>query len=518
MTGRTASHLMQLVSDFPEPHLAQAIRWLQQQKEPHCFLVGGTVRDHLLAATTHFAPARNASPLSPQRAYFDLDFAVPTGARQLARHMANALNAAYYPLDDTRDVGRVVMRSTTEDIQYIIDIAGFQGGDLETDLRARDFSINAMAVDIHSQPPRLLDPCGGLQDLKVGLLRSNSEAAIAQDPVRALRAVRFRAQFGFEIETHTRALIARSVLGLSTVSAERIRDEANKILQLAGAIESLYELDSLGILCVLFPELLEIKGIAPLGCHEWDVFSHSLETVGALEEMLPIDMKTEQWDIPYPTQIAQYLSHPVAGGTPRRTLLTWAALFHELGRAQTDEDGHRKTEHQQRDQHPRRSAEIAARVLERLRFSRSAIRIIETALRYHAVPLQITIAGDADRRTSHRFFRSAGEAGVESILLALADNRAKIVPGSHTEEWPALLRTATFLLDTYFNQRNTVIDPPPLLSGKDMVTRFQVKPGPEVGRLLRAIAEEQAAGEITNRLQAEDWMLQKLGETGTNKA
>ena len=518
LTGR----LDELVNNLPEPQLAQAVGWLQQTDSP-CYLVGGTVRDSLLNTTAHFAPARRPGRLQGQTpnptAHHDLDFAVPADARRLARRLADALDAAYYPLDDTRDVGRIVIQPEGEDTRYVIDIARFQGDTLEADLRGRDFTLNAMAVDIQSLPPKLLDPTGGRLDLRAGLLRAAGDTAIQDDPVRALRAIRFRAQFGFQIETYTRTLITRSILGLHSVSAERVRDELNKTFCLADVIDSLYELDSLGLLCVLFPELLEEKGVTPLGCHQWDVFSHSLETVGMLEDMLPLCTTPGEAGVPFADMVADHVSQMLPGGVSRRTLLTWAALFHELGQPHVSENRRRKPaapgdlSDSGADGHTQPTAELASTILQRLHFSKPAIRMVDAALRSHTTPLHLAIEGPVNNRTAHRFFRHGGAAGVEAVLLALADNQAIIVPGNQTKEWPALLSTADFLLDAYFNHKESVISPPPLLVGSDLINQFGLKPGPQLGRMLAALAEAQAAGEVHDPGQARQWVTQQLGQT-----
>jgi tRNA nucleotidyltransferase/poly(A) polymerase len=190
-----------------DPLLAQVIRLLKETGEP-AYLVGGAVRDWL----------REGGVLLPH----DLDFVVPGDGLRLARQIANALGGAFYPLDAARGVGRVVVMPkqtaqppARESDRRVIDVASFQGPDLTTDLAGRDFGINAMALDVTSAVPLLIDPHGGRADLQARRLRAISEEAICNDPLRGLRAVRLQAQLGFEIEVRTQTLIRAAAPELS---------------------------------------------------------------------------------------------------------------------------------------------------------------------------------------------------------------------------------------------------------------------------------------------------------------
>ena len=149
--------------------------------EPPVWLVGGAVRDLLLG-----------------RPVQDVDLVVPRDALRLARRLADEIGAAFVPLDEERGVARVVWERGE------IDVADFRAGDLAQDLRARDLTINAMALALHGEeaPSRddVVDPWGGLADLEAGIVRLLGPEVLADDPLRTLRAVRIAAQLGFTIE------------------------------------------------------------------------------------------------------------------------------------------------------------------------------------------------------------------------------------------------------------------------------------------------------------------------------
>lgn len=209
-----------------------------------CYIAGGYVREWLLGQ-----PGK------------DVDFVVAGAAIPLARRIANQTGGAFYVLDEETDAARIVYRPPSE---LIVDLAAMRGPDIIADLQARDFTINAMAVDIRhwGQPqPPILDPCGGQSDLASRILRATSERAFQNDPVRLLRALRFAATLNLNIEPQTEAWIRRNAHLLTRPSAERIRQELALIMAAPGASEHLRRMDALGLLSFVIPELAALKGL-----------------------------------------------------------------------------------------------------------------------------------------------------------------------------------------------------------------------------------------------------------------
>jgi tRNA nucleotidyltransferase/poly(A) polymerase len=199
------------------------------------YLVGGAVRDAFL-----------------NRKSYDLDFVTGGDSLRMARRLADDLRAAYFPLDSVRKVARVVL-SPSQDIIYAgtapfrIDFSAFQGADLMVDLRGRDFTLNAMAVNVH-ELQTLVDPLGGAADLAGKRLRACSPSAFFDDPVRILRAVRFSVDLELSIVPETLHLMREATPHLPQVSAERLRDELFKMLTISQPAKSLRILDNLNAL------------------------------------------------------------------------------------------------------------------------------------------------------------------------------------------------------------------------------------------------------------------------------
>ncbi len=171
------------------------------------YLVGGAVRDALLG--------RSAD-------YLDLDFVLPANAIETARSLAYHYKAGFVILDAQRQIARVVFPQAT------VDFARQEGSSLETDLRRRDFTVNAIAYNPHTQ--EIIDPLDGCIDLQQQRLRMVSLQNLQDDPLRLLRAYRQAAQLGFTIESNTRLAIRTLAPQIKRVAAERVRVELSYLL------------------------------------------------------------------------------------------------------------------------------------------------------------------------------------------------------------------------------------------------------------------------------------------------
>ena len=171
------------------------------------YLVGGAVRDALLGR---------------KGTYLDLDFVVPENSVETAKKIARHYQAGFVVLDEVRQIARVVFREGT------LDFALQEGATLEKDLYRRDFTINAIAYNLHQQTA--IDPLGGIVDLQRGIIRMVSPENLQDDPLRLLRAYRQAAQLNFKIDRDTREQIRILAPSIEQVAAERVQSEFNYIL------------------------------------------------------------------------------------------------------------------------------------------------------------------------------------------------------------------------------------------------------------------------------------------------
>lgn len=455
-----------------------------RRKQIEAYLVGGAVRDLLLG----------------REDVFDFDFVVPNDGVTVARQIGNALHAPFYPLDSERGTGRVVYTSA-EDKTYL-DFASFRGIDLAADLADRDFTINAIALSL-TDPPQLLDPLRGTQDLEQQHIRAASIESFSNDPVRVLRAVRQAIEFDFIVTADTETYLRQAVSQLQSVSPERQRDELVKLLTTSAPGDAIQMLHNYGVLSHLLPEVAATVGLTQSAPHHQDVFQHTLTALNSWTTNL------EQLGLPdsLATDINTYLNSELAGDLTIAEIMPLAILLHDTGKALT------RTEEIIGEQikvrflgHARESGQLARQMMNRLRFSSQATNFVTNVVLHHMRPLMLTTNGKVSRRAIYRFFRdtrsSTHEAGVAVALHALIDHQATYPPQQGLIEGQQLLSVVQQLLTAYFETKDQVIDPPPLLTGHDLMEIFDLKEGRIIGLLLRNLKEAQAAGEVGDRNSA----------------
>jgi poly(A) polymerase len=318
---------------------------------------------------------------------------------------------------------------------------------------------------------KIYDFVGGRDDLSKGILRTigKAEDRFAEDYLRILRAVRFCVRFGYELSEDIRPAVLKLVGRLNVLSAERIRDEFNKMLTGPEPDRALRMMLEMGILREILPEIAEMSGVTqhPEYHPEGDVFEHT----------------------------ALMLSHMAFPDIE----IAWAILLHDVGKPLTKTTGDDGVEHFYT--HEQKSAELAGNILKRLRFpAKSAANIV------HAVRQHMRYAHVQEMRPA-KWKRLIAE---ETFPLELELHRTDCI-SSHK-----LMNSFTFLLDRMNELANEVKLPPPLVTGKDLIA-LGMKPGPEFGEILENIADLQLEGKISTREEALKQIFFLQQEKNTNK-
>lgn len=477
------------VADWLNRHrLLRETMALLQEQQVEAYLVGGAVRDLLLG--------RNE--------VIDFDFVVPENGLSVARRVANGLKAAFYPLDAQRGTGRVVC--DTPDGKIYLDFASFRGPDLAADLGDRDFTINAIALSL-TDSPQLIDPLRGQADLQQQSIRAASPAAFSHDPVRVLRAVRQAAEFHFIVTPDTEAHLRQAVPQLDNVSPERRRDELVKLLNTPTPGHAVRMLHDYGVLTPLLPEVEAMVGVTQSAPHYQPVFDH---TVTALD-VWPVDVEELGLPNSLADNVRRYLNTEVAGNLSIAALMPLALLLHDTGKPLTRTEELASGETKVRFLgHARESAHLARQVMNRFRFSSQATDFVTSVVLHHMRPLLLATGDKLSRRAIYRFFRDSSSptcpAGVAIALHALIDHQAIYPPGQGRAEGDQLRQVVVQLLTAYFEAQDQVVDPPPLLNGRDLMDIFGLKEGRLIGLLLGHLKEAQAAGEVPDRAAAIDFI------------
>jgi len=448
------------VIDFVRTALAGEAAWL----------VGGTLRDRLLGRET-----------------LDIDVVVDGDVRTAARKLGRAAGGASFELSDQYGAWRVVAR----DRSWQVDVVPLQGGSLESDLAARDLTVNAMAEPVAGG--ELIDPHGGAADLAARRLRMVSAAAFDADPLRALRVVRLATELGFEVEPATAAAAAQRAPRLPGVAPERVFAELKRVIGADDPLRGLALMDELALTPQVLPEFDALRGVGQSRYHHRDVHGHTLEVLQRV-----VDLERDPASLVGPDlgpRVAALLAEPLADELTRGGALRLGALLHDAAKPQTRTDfGDGRVGF---PGHDSAGAELARDVLGRLRAS-ERLRAHVAALTRHHLRLGFLVRDmPLDRRAEYRYLQACDPVAADVTLLSVADRlatrgrKADVAIERHLELARQLLAAA---LD-----RRDAGNVAPLVRGDELAAEVGIQPGPQLGVLLAKIAEARYAGEVTDR-------------------
>ncbi len=402
-------------------------------KDADVYLVGGTVRDALLG-------------IPPK----DLDLAVATAPSEVLQALVKAgihcipTGLKHQTVTAVPDGFGNVEITTFRGPGMTPAGGAVIGSSIEEDLKYRDFTINALAFSVRDK--KIVDVSNGLSDLTNKILRAvgNAKARFSEDPLRAIRLVRFQAQLGYSMEAGTREAAKEARNALESVSVERLREEFSKILISVRPAEGLMNLLELGFLDLYSPELVTCVDFEQNRFHRADVFRHTLEVVQNTEPDL---------------------------------VLRLAALFHDIGKPPTlsveGEDRHFFL-------HEKVGAEMTEEILTRLKYPNSIVDQVVTLVRTHMRPL------DAGPPGLRRLLRDTGELYPAWRKLKESDALACRVD-------PDEYRTRLEVFDKAIAEVQAGPKLSPLSSlaidGNDLI-EMGMKPGRPMGDLLRALHEK----------------------------
>jgi len=459
------------------PALEVLSRLARRRGQP-VWLVGGALRDLLLGATPP-----------------DVDLAAAGDALELGRRWADELGARLVVLQGERFAAcRLVLPGLQ------LDLSGLRAPDLEGDLAARDFTINALALPLEQfldQGGRPIDPTGGLADLTARLIRPAGPGVLAADPLRVLRAFRFLSSLEFKLAPGLEKRLRRRAGDLPRVPKERIAQEWLPLMAGPGVAQAVTAMDRMGVLGPLLPELEAGRGLEQNPYHHLDVLEHCLATLGALAEIH--------------RDPGRHLAPPLAGEAAgylaparRRALVMTAALLHDVGKPPTREP--RGPGWATFYRHESTGAQLAGRACRRLGLPKRDAQWVARMVGEHMRPFHLMgaeLRGQLTTRAVRRLLAAAGEDLPGLFLLAMADTLAGRGPQRPPEAEERLLNLYRRVARLRDEQLAAALAAPPLIDGRRLMQAVGIGPGPEVGRLLAALREAQLDGEIHTPQEAE---------------
>jgi putative nucleotidyltransferase with HDIG domain len=449
------------------------------------WLVGGALRDRLLG-----------------RATADYDVAVQGDPGPLARALSRQTGGYAFMLSEGFGGWRVVARGR----DWQVDLLPIAQGRIETDLAARDFTINALAMPIESladsrgfagtvDSAELVDPFGGVPDLHAGRLRMVSQDGFDRDPLRVLRLARLKCELGFAVDGNTREAARGRAARLEGVAAERNFAEFKRIVCCDRALDGLAEMDALGATDVVLPELTALRGVIQSPYHHLDVYEH---TQAVLAETIALQRDLEPAFGEHAGGVETVLAEPLADDLTRGQALRLGALFHDIAKPRTREviaEG-RVTFMG----HDVAGAALVGEVLGRLRASERLRQHVAALTEHHLALGFLVHHTPLERREIYRYLRACQPVEVDVTVLSVADRLATRGEAVRERAIESHLALARELVAQALAWR--AAPPRPPIRGDELAQALQITPGPELGRLLEELREASFAGEIHTREEA----------------
>jgi poly(A) polymerase/tRNA nucleotidyltransferase (CCA-adding enzyme) len=335
----------------------------------------------------------------------------------------------------------------------------YWGKKLEDDLKRRDFTINAIALDIvlYSQnnvcDVRVIDIFGGIKDLRDGIVRTvgEPEERFGEDGLRVIRAVRIATELGFRIEGKTEKAVSEKAYVLSKIAKERVRDEFIKIVMSSDPMNGILLLQKSGLLRYIMPELEKCMGVTQNQAHIYDVFEHSLRA----------------------------LAHSAKKNNSLKVRL--AVLLHDIGKPATREWSKEKNDWTFHG-HDVVGAKIAAKILTNLKFSKKDIEDIVKLVRWHM------FFSDTERITLSAVRRMIARVGKENIWELMEVRAADRIGTGRPKESPYRLRKYHAMIEEAM--RDPISVSALKIGGNDVMAVTGLKPGPKIGFILNILLDD----------------------------
>ena len=434
------------------------------------WVVGGAVRDAVLG-----------------RDVVDVDLAVAEGERDAAKAIARAAGGHAFELSAEFATWRAVAPEG-----WHVDVARLRGAGIESDLGARDFTINAIAMPVASTGTDPLDPTGGLADLEAGVLRAPSAGAFEDDPLRLLRAARLVAELGFRIDGETLELGRAAAPRAGEPAGERQLSELQLLFASSDPVAGIEALHELGAMGGVLPEVEGMKGIEQNPNHHLDVHGHTIEV---LRRLMELESDLERVAGERAGDLREMLAEPLADSFTRGEALRFGALLHDIGKPAT------------RDQaggyitfvgHDHVGAGMVEALSERLKASRALTTYLRGVTLHHLRLGFLTAERPLPPRRIHEYLLATEPVSADVTLLTVADRLAARGQGpiAAPEMIRAHVELAGEMLAAALDRRR---DGPPRspIAGDELAEALGIEPGPELGRLIGEVEAGVYAGEVS---------------------
>ena len=373
----------------------------------------------------------------------DFDFTMKSDAIEFAKSFSERIKAPCIPLEENPPTARVIIKSSKHiPKEMSLDFAQFRSTTLEKDLRLRDLTINAMAIPLESlmesDQPEIIDPCNGRQDLADRKLLFPREKVIRDDPLRLIRLYRFAAELGFSPPYKSVMLVQENKNLLRQVSKERIRDEVLKMLNTRGSSHILHQMLEVG----LFSRALRYLNWST---RIWRILNYF--------DSLPYSIAL----LHHQEKIETYLNEALGVNTYRMTLMKICLI----------------------------SKDSPENIGKQLCLSKRAVQFMKC------------IVKEYPQLASERLTK---EQRIDFLRATGSDWLGVLIFRSYIDELPIMVTTQ--IACAYYHRIVPILKQGRLITGAELIEKFQLKEGKEVGRLLKQVEDLQFYGEIRTQEEA----------------
>ena len=478
------------------------IKELSKIRKTNVFLVGGFIRDMLLDNNS-----------------FDVDLAVEKDCEGFSRALSKRLSAKHFLLDSDTQTYRITYKIKGKNQIWNIDLCKMYGKNIISDLGRRDFTIDAIAMNVEKLTSgqvdkwtsrqgnkgtsrqvdkltskqvnklireNLVDPFNGVADLKKKTIKMVSKECFKEDPLRCLRAFRLSASTGFKIDPKTFKEISKNAPLIKKVSRERVREEMFKILEAKNSTEYLEKLYVCGLLKNIFVQTKFLE-------QEKGLWKHSVLTVKFVEYLLDDKNLKNIW-VP---SLAKQAIKEVTAQPYGAALLKFLCLFHDIGKPFTKKKKKNKLTF---IAHESVGSNILEEIAINLRLSNKQTKFLKLLAKNHMRGHYLVNLKVITKRAEARFIRDIDENVPMLLLFTVADFLAtakELKRLSFSQNKQATKK----LLNAYFKFKN-IKEYIKLVNGHDIIKEFKMQQGPAIGRILGELDLAQREGKIKTREQA----------------
>src|SRR3989339_890022 len=508
------------------PYLKLITRQLNKYPQEF-YLVGGYPRDLFLKR---------------KKEVFDFDFALSANAIKIGREIARSLKSGFVVLDEEHGSCRIVYNRDGQSCNF--DFTDFRGStcpersrrtalttggstcpersrrtalttggstcpersrrtalrtsgrDILADLSLRDFTINSLGLDLKASGKAksindiLIDNHKAIRDIKNRIIRVVSDSSLSDDPLRILRAYSLSAVLDFRIEPKTKILIKKHKDKIISSAFERVSEELFKILNSGNAFDTFKAMADAGVLDEIIPEVKVMRKVSQGPYHHLDVYGHCFEALKQIEGLFE-ELKRYR-------DIQLFLNRIISGTHTKRALLKLSAFLHDIGKPVSKE---RIKDKVCFHGHERTGRNIVRGIAERLRLSNDERNALDKIIFWHLRPGYLADLKDLSRRAVYRYFRDTQNEAVSVVLLSIADQRSTRGPLTRGANRKHHEDVCLALAKDFFrkSKEKKFIK---LINGNDVMAEFKLEPGPLIGKLLAAVEEAQAVGDVRDKAQA----------------